>query len=228
MELSERLPGWAHWTLLGIGALATVLALVFPARTARKETIHRQAAMQVADEQVARYRTGLHDVLLPLSELLDRVISAKRASDRKAAQNRLTQAVVDLAARHLGQERTRACYFELEHGPPRRLICHGIYSGRDRGPVTVFDETTDDGSHVFANIIDQLSSEFQPAVPSLDALAHRDARPYQTYIACAVSSGEAASGMLTVDAPEKGDLADQDEAFIRLLAQVLGTALAVH
>jgi hypothetical protein len=50
---------------------------------------------------------------------------------------------------------------------------------------------------------------------------------YRTFITSTVASGDTLFGMLSVDSTNIGDLTTQDKIFVAIVAQILGSALAI-
>lgn len=71
-----------------------------------------------------------------------------------------------------------------------------------------------------------LYSDLNEGVPPGFDLHRR--REYATYLAVAVAAGDIGYGMLTVDAPNAGDLKQTDVVLTRIVARLLAAGLALR
>ncbi len=212
-------PTWLKWTLAVLGGVATVIALVIPIRG-------RAKAEDAAKRADSHYRVALNDVLLPLTDILDSVVTAssntrKRAAAQGAAKIYIVNSVRELVA----APRARACYYEYEHdGRVETLTCNGVHSGRAQQPQPIFSGENTDHLSIF-QLLRNREAEYRADL-TVNAPAYFPAnRDYQTYISAPVATSKEIMGLITLDALAPGDLVPEDEQLVRFLAQLLAVAL---
>jgi hypothetical protein len=230
VQLGEQLPQWLHWTLLGVGGVSTLAALLIPGRAASQEYRRREEAEQITRDvqsAIADYRIKINDGLRPFVGLLDRIINAASLNEQRLRQGSMIQATMNFASVRLGGgQRTRACYFKYHPGPPRRLVYNGQYTGRDDQPRRQFTEGEAPGDYIF-EILTARRTVLHPDETASNEPPMRTDAQYKTFITSTVASGDTLFGMLSVDSTDVGDLTTQDKIFVAIVAQILGSALAV-
>jgi hypothetical protein len=173
-----------------------VLALLLPARQTWVEVRAREDALQLAKEAVTDYQLALRSVLLPLTDIFDRIITAPDEAERLEAKGAAKQAVVNYVVQFTNIPRTRSCYFEYQcNNGEKKLVCP-VYSGRDSKP-----RTTQENSLRF------------PAERRYN---------YKEYISVSVATSREIFGLLTLDALGGDELREQNQKEMLLL----GIALA--
>jgi hypothetical protein len=227
-QVGEQLPGWLHWTLLIAGGLATVAALFMPTQVMSHQLERSEAEQRLThaiEESVAGYRVKINDGLRSFVGLLDQIINA-RPTERRELQGSMIQATMNFAAVTLGDGlRTRACYYRYEPGPPQRL-CKRQYAGRADEPRREFVEGDGAADYIFRTFTGKRTILHpHDTVGDLPLIEHN--AQYCTFISAPVSSGDTLFGMLSVDSTRFGDLTQQDKIFISIIAQILGSALAI-
>ncbi|MGH3753537.1 MAG: GAF domain-containing protein [Pseudonocardiaceae bacterium] len=228
VQAGEQLSPWVSTTIKVGGAVATVIALLLPARQTWLEVQVREDAEQLAKAAVTNYQLAIRSVLLPLTDLFDRIITAPHETGRIEATGAAKQAVVNSVVQFTDVPRARSCYFDYEHGgQEKRLICR-IYAGRDSKPRTEFSSADPSHAEVFkllegrrTELMDNIAQEMSPRFPP-----DRDYN-YKTYISVPVATSTEIFGLLTLDALHAGELLPQHKKEMLLLAQLLGIALAV-
>ena len=227
VQAGEHLSEWASWTIKIGGAVATVIALLLPARQTWLEVRVREDAEQLAKAAVTNYQLAVRSVLLPLTDLFDRIITAPHETGRIEAKGAAKQAVVNSVVQFTDVPRARSCYFDYEHSnQERRLVCR-IYAGRDSRPRTQFSSADPSHEEIFkllesrqTELKENIDLEESPRFPS-----DRDYN-YKTYISVPVATSAEIFGLLTLDALHPGQLLPQHEKEMLLFAQLLGIALA--
>jgi GAF domain-containing protein len=227
VQAGEHLPTWASWSIKIGGAVATVIALLLPARQTWVEVQVREDAEQLAKLAVTNYQLVLRSVLLPLTDIFDRIITAPSETGKIEAKGAAKHAVVNSVVQFADVPRARSCYFDYEHnGQDKRLLCR-IYAGRDARPRTEFSSANPCHTEIFT-LLEERRSEFKE-----DITLERNARfpldrnyNYKTYISVPVATSAEIFGLLTLDALHPGELLPQHEKEMLLLAQLLGIALA--
>lgn len=213
--------GWI--VVQGVAALlAFAIPTVAQARTRRRFKEAEEARIYARTEM----RLALGDALDPIVRHLGKIAAAGRR-EREALRSQAAPFVLDAATEVIGPDRTRCCWFALEDGHPRQLTpmaCVGR-AGPAREPFVEGTKRGDDALSMIA--YDEV--RFYPNVderppPGWDASAVHD---YKTFVAAPVISGDVAYGMLTLDAPQPGNLTDDDARLLRLLAGLLADALAI-
>jgi hypothetical protein len=172
-------------------------------------------------------RIEMQEYLTPLVNLVADIASDKSTKSRRDKKAQLKQAVVRTAKDGTKAEGRRACFFDYEPGPPRSLTCNNIWIGRARRPTTTFVEGTALGDEML-RMVDDRESRRNEDVTVTPPPGFRGPKDYRTYIATSVAAGDLVFGMLTIDAPEPRSLTDDDEALMRLLAQLLAAGLAAN
>lgn len=227
VQAGEHLSAWASWSIKFGGAAATVVALLLPARQTWVEVRVREDAEQLAKVAVTNYQFALRSVLLPLTDIFDRIITAPNEIGQVEAKGAAKQAVVNSVVQVTGVPRARSCYFDYErNAQENRLICRA-YTGRDTKPRTEFSSADPGHTEVFKLLEDRrtelrenIALDDSPGLP-LDRDHH-----FETYISVPVATSAEIFGLLTLDALHAGELLPQHEKEMLLLAQLLGIALA--
>jgi GAF domain-containing protein len=225
VQASEQLPAWASWAIKLGGAGATVVALLLPARQTWAEVRAKEDAEQLAKAAVTNYRLALESILLPLTDIFDRIVTAPDRSGRMEAKGAIKHAVVNSAVQFADVPRVRSCYFDYERrNRQARLVCR-TFAGRGARPRTEFSNTEPNHAEIFqllesrqSKLIENVDMESHPRFP-LDENC-------KTYISVPVATRAEIFGLLTLDALHPGELNPQDEKEMLLLAQLLGIALA--
>ncbi|MGH3718814.1 MAG: GAF domain-containing protein [Pseudonocardiaceae bacterium] len=192
------------------------------ARQTWAEIQAREDAEQLAKTAVANYRLALESILLPLTDIFGRIVTAPDEAGRREAKGAIKQAVVNSAVQFADVPRARSCYFEYERNG--RLTCR-TYAGRGSRPRTEFSSTDRNHVEIFrllenrqSKLIEDADMENPPSFP-FDG-------DHKTYISVPVATSAEIFGLLTLDTLHAGELSPQDEKEMLLLAQLLGIALA--
>jgi GAF domain-containing protein len=225
VKAGEHLSTWASWAVTLGGAVATMLALLLPTRQTWAEVRAREDAEQLAKTAVTNYRLALRSILLPLTDIFDRIITAPTESGRMEAKGAIKQAVVNSVVQFIAVPRARSCYFDYEHnGKKEKLVCR-IYAGRDSRPRTEFSSADSNYAEVF-QLLESRQSELREDTDTENPPRFPRNRDYKTYISVPVATSTEIFGLLTLDALHAGELKPQHEREMLLLAQLLGIALA--
>jgi GAF domain-containing protein len=227
VQAGEHLSGWASMSIKIGGTAATVIALLLPARQTWLEVRAREDAQQLAKLAVTNYQLALRSVLLPLTDIFDRIITAPNETGQTEAKGAAKQAVVNSVVQFIDVPRARSCYFDYEHrGSEKRLVCR-IYAGRDAKPRTEFSSLDPNHLEVF-KLLENRQSERVENIALEDPFRFPSDADYnyRTYISVPVATSAEIFGLLTLDALHPGELLPQHEKEMLLLAQLLGIALA--
>lgn len=172
-------------------------------------------------------RVAINDALEPIVTLLGNLALEPSTSERELLKEKAVTLVLTTASTLIGPERSRACWFRLEGGPPTRLV-PTEHVGRAGSATTEFVEGTPGGDAAIDMILadqDRLCEDIEESPPpGWDTGKVRD---YRTFISVSVIAGDTAYGMLTLDALEPGDLTTEDMGLLRLMAGVLAAALSI-
>ncbi|MGH3885557.1 MAG: hypothetical protein ACRDSZ_03135 [Pseudonocardiaceae bacterium] len=209
--------GGASWTITLGGAVATMVAVLLAARPTWANMGSKEDAKKLAKAAVTDYHLTLISVLLPLTDILDRIITAPNEVDRIEAKGAIKQAVVNSFVQFTGALGARSCYFDYEYGnPEKRLACRGIYAGWDSRPRMEFSSADPSHAEIF-----QLLESRQPELTE-------DANTKSWFISIPVATSTDIFGLLTLAALHVDNLKQQHVEKMLLLAQLLGIALAIN
>jgi hypothetical protein len=154
---------------------------------------------------------------------------------RRNLRDTVQQLAVNIAPQIVGPEgQTRSYYFDFQAGPPKRLVATHWGGARvwSREPkIGPFVENTIHGDYVI-NKVEENQTEFyrdlkenQPDGFDISKLE------YRTFISVPVASAlgdmNTAYGLLSVDAPEPGQLVVTDLALMSVMAGLVTIAMAV-
>lgn len=202
--------------LLILGATAAA-GLAFGVTYARVK-----AAEEERDSTRALMLTTINDGLTPLAIALNRTVGADSAATRRAQALAGRSVALSMAKDVIGPDKVRACWYELTDAATLTPVDS---IGRAEGPRTTFRAGTLNGDAalkmVFTdNVLVVRDIEDDPS------FVQRDPKPtYRTFIAASVSSGETPYGMLTLDAPNVGDLILNDAHTLHLIASLLAAMM---
>jgi hypothetical protein len=221
--------GRAHGTervvLIGAGAILTAIAVGVPLWQQHRATQARADAVAAAEAARAAMRVALEDALDPFVHLVARLAVAK-GPDKARLRGEAIQLAVTTVAALAGAERVRVCFFLLDEGPPRRLHAER-FGGRAGAPTAAFVEDTAAGAAAL-RMIRRGSWTYVADLATEPRRFWWDAeRAYRTFLAGPVATPDKVFGLLTLDALAPGDLARVDLTLVRLLADLLATALSV-
>lgn len=217
-----RASGGERALLLLAGGVAAATGVVSTWLQRRRDASRVRTATQIAEEAQEEFGLTLNGALAPLTSYLGEMAVASSAADRRAVGGRLAQAAVDAAVR-VTTPSARSAFYRLD---AKGVTLHReAFAGRPAPPRPVFRSGTPDGTFV----LDLVRSGDIVVVEDVEA--HPLVTPshlsgYRTVIAAAVGAGPERLGLLTVDAPEVGDLGGTDIEVVRVLANLLGAGLA--
>jgi transcriptional regulator with GAF, ATPase, and Fis domain len=227
-EIARRSVGTKVTVFVAVSVVSTGLAFLIP--QARQIAASRSEATAEEREIDARVETrvAMNDALDPILRLLGNLALEPDDVLRNQMRAQAIPLVLKTAAEFIGPERSRACWFRLDAGPPTHLVPTD-FAGRAGAPTTTFEEGTPAGDAAIGMVLadqDRLCEDVQiDPPPGWDPVKERD---YRTFVAVSVIAGDTAYGMLTLDALEPGDLTVEDKGLLRLMAGVLAVALSVR
>ena len=203
-----------------LGVVALLGALVIQATISWADRENEQGEKTAAE----RLRVAMKDALQPVAELsaeMPALTPVKRAARlREVAQ----QAVSALCLLLKDVDRLRAVVYEVDpsgtsmsclayHG--RGATPKGFEAGTPRGD-SALDLVRHAGYKFAADLATARPADYGGTVSD-----------YRTFTSAAISNGPNAYGMVTVDAPNAGDLVDTDAQLVLLMADLLSIAFAV-
>ena len=244
-------PGWVGWLLNGVAVLAAVGAYVFSAQSGRESGSHRgvllvlgvvcvvltvlagalkqlrdarrvASAEQIAVEAEEELGTALNGAFAPITGYLGDLADSTSPTGRAIIAGKLRQAVVD-AAVSLTVPGARSAFYR--RSPDGRRLFRDAYAGRPTLPRFSFVAGTPDGDTVL-DLVERGDLVFVEDVEADPMIEPSTPGTYRSVIAVAVTAGRQRIGMLTVDAPDLGELTPTDVEMVRVLANLLGSGLA--
>ncbi len=208
-----------YWTLFTTGAVALLLNALVLVVAERDRRRRRAAELDTA----ARLRVAMKDALQPLTELVAAMPYGPAAGRQAELRQVAVQAVGSLSLLLRDVDRLRAVVFALSEDG--RTLQPLAYQGRASTP-SPFVLGTRRGD-LAIGLVARGGAVF---VPDLDAGEPEDwsgtGQGYSTFVSAAIDNGQYAYGMLTVDAPHAGDLAEDDRHVVMLVADLLAIAFA--
>jgi hypothetical protein len=226
-ELARSSTGTRAVMFIVAQIVATGLAFLIP--QVRQIAASRKEATAEEREIEARVETrvAMNDALDPILRLLGNLALEQDDVTRNQMRAQAIPLVLKTAAEFIGPDRSRACWFKLEPGPPTQLV-PADFAGRAGSPSTTFVRGTAAGDAAIGMVLrdeDRLCEDVRTdPPPGWDPTHERD---YLTFISVSVIAGDTAYGMLTLDAIEPGELTVEDKGLLRLMAGVLAVALSV-
>ncbi|MEU4651706.1 hypothetical protein [Nocardia fluminea] len=204
---------WA-WFLGGIVQLLAIGAIQYAEK--RRRGFEHDAA--------DRLRVAMKDALQPLAGLIAAMPGMNKSE--RAAQLRCVAIQANGALKLLlhNVDRLRAVVYEMvaADGTMKRID----YVGRGGKPPEPFVPGTPRGDLAIAMVRDG-ETKFAPDIDREPPENYEGSRKgYKTFISAAIKNGEDGYGMVTVDAPNAGDLVDTDKQIVMLVADLLAIAFA--
>jgi len=187
--------------ITSFGMLCTALAVVLPLiqQRANEQTLLDVEEATKAGRLEAYVRTQ-DSLTSSVSDVLSAIASEQSSEGLRESKSKLKRAIVELAAQ-AGPNRTRACYFDYDPGPPRSLECRACWTGRSTPPTRYTEETK--VGRAALTMVSRRGSSFRPDLDEDPLLSDKE---YKTYIAVTVANELRIFGMLTIDALQSGDL----------------------
>ena len=159
-------------------------------------------------------------------ELMAGMSQAERALKLAEAQKEIVSNACDLVK----CDKPRASYFRVVPGSNPRQMSHVVSDSRERTDESssLFTEGGDDDQDVW-EILNTGGDRFVPDSIKNPPMGFDKEKPraYATYITVAVTAGIVPMGILTINAPTPGELADVDVASMRVLARLMGAVEAL-
>jgi hypothetical protein len=223
--VAGRAQGGNRIVLILFGAVLTAIAAGTPLWQQRRATEARADAVTAARAARAAMRVALEDALDPFVHLVGRLAGA-RGSDKARLRGEAIQLAVTTVAALAGAERIRVCFFILDDGPPRRLHAER-FAGRAGAPTMSFVADTGAGDAALRAVNRQGWTYIEDTAIETPRFWWDNERSYRTFLAGPVGTPDKVVGLLTLDALGPGELAQVDLILVRLLADLLATALSI-
>lgn len=215
------------WLGLQIASAAvTAIAPTIAAVRARRREAH---ATKELDQVRLQSRLELNEAIDPIVRKLGYLsVTRTRTTAHATLRAEVMALTVTIAYKIVGPDSgTRACFFEFEAGPPKRLRPTEHHYGRMGTTRSEFVGGTADGDAAIG-MVEGDHHRLCRDVRSEPPPGWNDkTRDYLTFISVPVIAGGIAYGMLTVDSLEPGDLDEDDVNVLRVLAGLLAVALEV-
>ncbi|MEU5094609.1 GAF domain-containing protein [Streptomyces sp. NPDC020996] len=205
-----------HWLLVA-GSALVLAGIAVNAIEKVRDSKSIKAAEDIAIQAQTDLTATLNGALAPITSYLGKISASPRAM-RKAEIGQLRQAIVQSAVK-LTHEKARSAYYEMV-GSDLNRVC---YSGRAESPREKFSAGTSDGDYLL-NLVQAKDLIFVEDIAS-NPLVTPTTSGYRTVIAVSVTAGDEALGLLTVDAPDIGDLTNVHVQLVRVLANLLGSGI---
>ena len=226
--LTRDATGRASIGWIAVQALATAAAFLIPqVRQIRSEQRQAKAEEREFDTRV-EVELAFNDALEPVVRLLGELAQEtdRRERDRRRAQ--AVPLVLTTTAQLTGRDRVRACWFALDPGPPQRLAPQESL-GRAGAVTTVFAQGTPGGDAAIDLVTTNGQLVIEDRTVEMPELWRLDeTAAYRSLVVVAVTVGNVAHGMITLDALEPDSFDDDDVALVRLMAGLLGTAMSIR
>jgi hypothetical protein len=222
---NEELGFWWRLGIAGVGMFCAGQAVILPLIQQRS---YEQTLFSVKNAtyagRLAAY-TEFQDYLIPAINVLAEIACATSSARRQQHKSNLKRAIVGIAARRIGPDRTRACYFDYDIGPPPALKCHGNWDGRSTEPSEYTTATT--LGRVALAMVSQRQFSFRPDLDKEAPRGWPKNRDYKTYVSVTVATESQIFGMLTLDSLKAGSLVSSDVLQMKLLGSLLAVGLAM-
>lgn len=205
------------------GGLAWLIPQVRQLQSERRQLTAQEREIEARVKVVL----ALDDALDPVVRLLGELALEKRTLNREQIRAQAVPLVLATAAQLIGPERSRACWFTFDPGPPRQLVPVEAV-GRAGQPTQTFVEGTPQGDAAVQLVLED--KELRVVDVEVDPPPGWDLdreQTYRTFIAVSVTAGDVAYGMLTLDALEPGSLTPDGARLLRLMAGALAVALSI-
>ncbi|QBS44901.1 hypothetical protein DMB37_37305 [Nocardia sp. CS682] len=217
MAFGKEFADWGDWAWIsgGVAQLLVVGALEFVEKR-RRDREHHEAD---------RLRVAMKDALQPLTQRIASMPGMnkqQRGSQLTCVAEQATAAIKQLLA---NVDRLRVVVYEVVDDSSG-LMKMMSYSGRGGPPPAPFVPGTLRGD-LAIKMVREHGTKVTPDVDREPPQNYDGSKKgYETFISTSISDGVDAYGMLTVDAPNAGDLVDTDKQIVMLVADLLAIAFA--
>ena len=215
---------WAHGGKL---KMLYVLQILFVGTAWAIPQWRKHLAEGKEEDALVRAHVRLNDAIDPLATQLGVLARTRGPAERGAVRAKIQTLALVSAARVIGPERTRACFFRLESDDTGNRRLEPVESQGRAGAVSaVFEEGTPRGDAALNVVLNDGFIFCRDVVADPPPGGIPETASYKTFISVAVYAKRLALGMLTVDSIKAGDLRDIDLQTLRVMANLLGAALA--
>lgn len=220
-QLAGDTDGGRRVILLALGVLTAAVVVVVNLVIQRRDRRRIRSAEEAAVDAQGALTTTLNGALAPITSYLGEMGVAQDHQQRAAIGGKLRQAVVDAAVR-LTVPSARSAFYRLDRATGWLVL--DVYGGRSAQPRDHF-VPGDEAADVLIDVVTRGDLVFIPDVEVDRLITPTSAGQYATVIAVAVTAGPIPLGLLTVDAPQVGQLTTIDVELVRVLANLLGSGL---
>ncbi len=164
-----------------------------------------------------------------INSVLDDIHDASFAEGKARATSLITlrTQLAAAAAQLPVASAVQATYYPLTYEGGYRILGNPKSRGRHNEATTVFFEK-DQPEHSIWKLMDgrDMACEIRSCPEECDVDWH--VKPYKTFISVPVKAGAVAFGMLSINAPNVGDLTELDRVATVSLARIMGAILALE
>lgn len=194
---------------------------------------YRARSRQLGIDAADALRVALKDALQPVAEMLSEMQSMTTVRSKGHLKHVADQCCQGLKLL-LKDVHLRAVVYQIDdRRASTRTMSKLAVQGRSRSgpPPQPFVEGTARGDAAFETV-DSLVPCFvedvddAAEVAAMDGAYYGTRNGYKTFIAAVITDGTTQYGMVTVDAPVKGDLLKSDQELVMLLADLMAVAFA--
>ncbi|PPF39815.1 GAF domain-containing protein [Pseudoclavibacter sp. AY1H1] len=231
VPFGEDHPEWTWHNYLALGlVLFAALGLLAAFGITKLTQAARSAAVEEKNAEKLTADENIQEAVIPTMRSLAKL--ASRPSDQRAEQFSKTINNVMMSRPLLfPKKNTRMIIYQVvdERNKSRRLESVDFYGRRANKPRGFKDKDRGRGQRVFEWLdADDAQPRFIPDVRQEPDFDTTEANGYLTYISVPIVSDGTVRGMLSVDAPDSGDLDETDIPMLEVLAYALATAFVLR
>jgi hypothetical protein len=209
-----------QWALLVSG----VVVGIFGAALQFGRERWRKRITEVERTEADRFRVAVQDAFQPVAELIAGMPSMSKTRREARLKEVCQQAVGALRLLLKDVDRLRAAVYALNESADE-MSCIA-YHGRGEKPRP-FEKNSQRGDSALKMVKDGGNLFVRDLETEPIPVHYRGSGAgYLTFISASISTGEAAFGMVTVDAPTAGTLVGTDQQIVMLIADLLAIAFA--
>lgn len=211
----------AGWPVLTVAGLNVLLV------GGQAYTAHR--SLKTARAARAERTVEFNNVLAPLASSLSRIPSRGPLRERQRGVAVFLADATNACVGLPGVKGVRATFFAVDEVDEARRFSPWDTKGRGDPPVSVFRRDDDgEGAEVWRLAdVGEARFVYDTETEEIPFFNRNRERKYRTFITVPVTVGGDAVGLLTMNAPEPGDLTSEDVDTMRLVADLVATALGM-
>lgn len=222
VDSDGKMLDWVVWPIIVLGSAAAAAVVLDRIADSHKA---RVAQLENHSQQFITAR-ALRRILPFLEEIHDASFAEGEARVERFVT--LRSALASAAASLPTCEDARATFYPLTRDPDgMRRLTDPRSRGRADEASSEFCEATDP-SHPIWRIMDARDTDSKIVnAPDPHCRVDWQTRPYKTFVSIPVKASTVQFGMLSVNAPEVGDLSEQDRIGLIAMARAMAAALAL-